>query len=298
MVKKIFKWSGISLAVLIGIGGSIAAHEWYADKPFKLRSLLDREMVKIAFESPETLTSLGFLEFVGIKGHNAELDDDRPQVLEEMFDKARKIRVLVEQYDDADLNENDQLSKEITLYLLDFLDSSYEYRHHNYPVNQLFGLQNNFPSFMEAQHQVTSIEDADNYISRLNKVPVKFSQNLEGLKIREQKQIIPPKFVIERVLEEMNGFVSTPIEENILYSSLKEKPDKIDNLDPIEKRRVLAEANKAIETSVYRAYQDLIDYFTALTPKATTDDGLWKLPGGDKAYQQALAFFTTTDVPS
>ncbi len=295
MIKKVFKGLGLSVAVVAALGGSFAAHEWYADKPFMMRSLLDREMVKMAFDSPEALTSLGFLESVGIKGHNAELDDDRPEKLDEMIAKASHIRTLVSQYSDDELNESDKLSKEIALYLLDFLDTSKSYMHHNYPVNQLFGLQNGFPSFMQAQHQVNDIEDAENYISRLQKVQVKFAQNLEGLKIREQKQIIPPKFVIHRVLDEMTKFVDAPVEENILYASLVKKLDKIDQLDQQEKQRLLTNAKQAITQHVHPAYQSLIDYLNELEPKAGNDDGFWRLPDGDKAYTKALQFFTTTN---
>ncbi len=295
MIKKIIKGTGLAVAISIALGGSFAAHEWYADKPVMMRSLLDREMVKIAFESPETLTSLGFLESIGITGHNAELDDDRPEKLEDMFATGRRLQSLLSAYDDNELSENDKLSKEISLYLLDFLNTSYDYRHHNYPVNQLFGLQNGFPSFMQAQHQVNSIEDAENYISRLNKLPVKFAQNIEGLKLRESKGIIPPKFVVERVLEEMRGFVGKPIEENILYSSLKEKLDKLDEVEQTEKQRVLQGTHQAIKSSIHPAYNELITYFDNLKSKTGNDHGFWHLPDGDKAYKKSLQFFTTTN---
>ena len=75
MVKKIFKWLGVLLLTVIVVAGSFAASEWNADKPLRFRSFVDREVLKMAFESPETLTSLGFLESVGITGHNGELDD-------------------------------------------------------------------------------------------------------------------------------------------------------------------------------------------------------------------------------
>ena len=180
-------------------------------------------MIKIAFDSPETLTSLGFLESVGINGHNAELDDDRPEKADELFAQLDDIQRTLLTYDDASLDENELLTKEIALYLLSFSADANAFRYHNYPVNQLFGVQNGYPSFMESQHQVNSIEDAEHYLSRLQKVKVKFEQNLLGLRFREQKGIIPPRFVIERVLTEMNGFVDTPIKENILYTSLQSK---------------------------------------------------------------------------
>ncbi len=297
MVKTIFKWLGITLLTIIILASSFAAHEWYADKPLRFRSYVDRTMLQMAFESPETLTSLGFLESMGIKGHNADLDDVSPAKADELFAKLETVKATVESYADEDLSKADQLSKEIALYLLEFADDSKQFRYHNYPVNQLFGIQSNFPSFMDAQHQVHEIEDADNYIARLSKVNTKFSQVLDGLKLSEQAGIIPPKFVIERVLDEMTKFVAQPIEENILYSSLKAKMEKAgDTAFPeSEQQRILAGVEQQMHRSVHPAYQLLIDYFSVLKDKATTDDGFWRLPNGEQAYASSLKFFTTTD---
>jgi uncharacterized protein (DUF885 family) len=124
-------------------------------------------MVKMAFYSPETLTSLGFLEGVGIKDHNADLDDASLAKANEFYDMLPILRQGIVQYADDDLDKSDLMSKEIVMYLLDYAKDAQQYRYHGYPVNQLFGIQNGFPSFMDAQHQVNTIEDADNYISRL-----------------------------------------------------------------------------------------------------------------------------------
>jgi len=295
MIKKVFKWLGLSLLVIIVLAGTFASHEWYAEKPVFFKSYLDRTMVKMAFDSPETLTSLGFLESIGIKGHNADLDDNSPEKTDELFTLLKEVKTRVESYQDDELNENDQLSKEIALYLLEVGVDSEKFRYHNYPVNQMFGIQNGFPSFMDAQHQVNTVEDADNYISRLSKVKTKFSQSLEGLKIREQRQIIPPIFVINRVLDEMNGFVATPVEENILYSSLKVKMEKTDDISAEQQTRILVDVKAEMKATVYPAYQIFIDYFTELKAKASTDDGFWRLPEGEQAYAATLKFFTTTD---
>ena len=281
MIKKIFKWLGIILLTIIVLGGSFAAYEWHADKPMRFRSFVDREVLKMAFQSPETLTSLGFLESVGISGHNAELDDASLAKADELFVKLKTVHQTMNAYDDESLSDADRLSKEIALYLLDFAKDAEQYRYHSYPVNQLFGIQNGYPSFMEAQHQVNSIDDAENYLSRLEKVKLKFTQELEGIKLREEKGIIPPAFVIERVLEEMNNFVNKPIEENILYTSLAKKMSESESISVDEQAELLAKAKANIDTFVHPAYQQLI--------------GFWRLPQGDKAYASALRFFTTTD---
>ncbi|MEM6184278.1 DUF885 domain-containing protein [Shewanella vaxholmensis] len=293
-LKTVLKRIGLGSLVLVLLLVALAAHEWFAKKPFFFRAFLDRSVVKMAFESPETLTSLGFLESVGITGHNAELDDDSPEAMDKTFAQVRDLRETLLSYSDADLDENQRISKDIALYLADFALVSEPYRYHNYPLNQLFGVQNGYPSFMQAQHQVHSVGDAENYLSRLQKVKLKFAQTLEGLKIREAKGIIPPKFVIERVLTEMNDFVATPIQDNILYSSFKTKLADTD-ISADEQARLLAAAEADIKGYVHPAYQLFIDYFSQLQAKAGTDDGYWALPNGDLAYEQLLKFFTTTN---
>ena len=40
---------------------------------------------------------------------------------------------------------------------------------------------------------------------------------LEGLALREHKGVVPPRFVIERVLTEMRDFAGKPVAQNPLY---------------------------------------------------------------------------------
>lgn len=293
-MKTVLKRIGLGILAILLLLMAVAAHEWFAKKPFFFRAFLDRSVVKMAFESPETLTSLGFLESVGITGHNALLDDDSPEAMDKTFTQVRALRDTLLSYQDADLDDNQRISKDIALYLADFALAAEPYRYHNYPVNQLFGVQNGYPSFMQAQHQIHSVDDAENYLSRLIAVKTKFGQTLEGLKLRETKGIIPPKFVIERVLTEMNDFISAPVEDNILYSSFKTKLAET-QISSDEQACLLATAKTNIEAYVQPAYRLFIDYFTELQTKAGTDDGYWALPNGNVAYEQLLKFFTTTN---
>ena len=295
MIKSIFKWIGILVLVIIVGGGSFAAHEWYAEKPFLFRAYLERTPVKIAFQDPETLTSLGFLESMGINGHNAHLDDVHPDRTDEFFAEMKAFGDGLNQYDDEDLDASERLSKEIAQYLANMLGEAEPYRYHTYPVNQMFGVQSNFPSFMNSSHQVNTVEDAEHYISRLNEIGRKHEQYLLGLRIRENENIIPPRFVIERVLKEMRGFRNTPPEENILYTSLQTKLDEAEAVNAEDSAQILDRVAVAIDESVYPAYDLFINYFGELESKAGTDDGYWRLPGGEEAYRVALRLFTTTN---
>ncbi|MGL5359672.1 MAG: DUF885 domain-containing protein, partial [Shewanella sp.] len=143
----VLKRIGLVLLMLLLLFTALAAHEWYAKRPFFFRAFLDRSVTKMAFDSPETLTSLGFLESLGINGHNAKLDDGSPAAMDKAFAEVRQLRDTLLSYQDADLDENQRISKDIALYLIDFSIAAEPYRYHNYPVNQLFGVQNGFPSF-------------------------------------------------------------------------------------------------------------------------------------------------------
>jgi uncharacterized protein (DUF885 family) len=292
-MRTFFKWTGIIVLAIIIITGAIATHEWKADKPFSFRIFLDRTLIKQALNSPETMTSIGVFESIGITGHNAHLDDASEASSATMFANLKEAKQVLLQYENLD--QDQQLSKEIALYLFDTIEGFEKYQYHNYPFNQMSGAQSNFPSFMDAQHAITDVESVENYISRLSESKRYYEQMMEGLKIREDKGIIPPKFVVRRVIDEMQGFVDKPITENILYTSLHEKMKKKELIGSEQYDDLLEQTKAQIETTVYPTYKMLISYFSELESKAGNNDGIWQVPQGDEVYKLALRFFTTTD---
>jgi uncharacterized protein (DUF885 family) len=292
-MKIFFKWVGVVVLTIIIITGAIATHEWKADKPFSFRVFLDRTLIKQALNSPETMTSIGVFESIGITGHNAHLDDASEASSQKVFTKLKEAKQVLLQYENLD--QDQKLSKEIALYLFDTIEGFEKYQHHNYPFNQMSGAQSNFPSFMDAQHAITDAQSVENYISRLSESKRYFEQMMEGLKIREEKGIIPPKFVVRRVIDEMQGFVDKPSTENILYTSLHEKMKKTALISAEKYDNLLEQAQTQIEITVYPTYKMLIRYFSELENKAGSNDGIWQVPQGDEVYKLALRFFTTTD---
>ena len=182
--KKVMKWVGLTLVVLLVLGGAFIAHSWYF-KPVNINIFFARAFLQVALESPEMLSSIHVLEQFGIKGHNAKLDDDSIEAGDRLFDHLKKSRETLLSYEDEDLSEADIMSKRIAMNMMNMMTEAEKFRFHNYPLNQMFGVQSSFPSFMESTHQVHSVRDAEDYVSRLSQVGRKFDQVLDGLHHRE-----------------------------------------------------------------------------------------------------------------
>ena len=66
LFKKVLKWVGISLAVVLFAGVTFIAHSWYF-KPVNINIFFARAFLQVALESPEMLSSIHVLEQFGIR---------------------------------------------------------------------------------------------------------------------------------------------------------------------------------------------------------------------------------------
>jgi uncharacterized protein (DUF885 family) len=293
MFRRILKWIGGILALLVIVLAVFLINLiWF--RPWSLNLFYEKIFAQVLFEEPELLSAIGLVERFGITGHNAKLSDASPAHQQRYFDRAKKNLEDLRAYPLAKQNASQRLSTHILEWYMTREIEGEKYQWHNYPVNQLFGVQNEFPSFMANTHRLLAARDCEYYRQRLIAVGLKFDQLLESLKVREQKGILPPRFVVEKVLTEMNNFVAQPAAENILATSFKTRAAKIGDLSDDQRIAFQKKVETAITDNVYPAYHKLIDYFNALLPKTTTDDGVWKLPDGDAFYAYALRKSTTT----
>jgi uncharacterized protein (DUF885 family) len=296
MFKRILKWlGGIILLAVIVLAIFLINLIWF--RPWSLNLFYEKVFAETIFSEPELLSALGLVEQFGITSHNGKLSDESPAHQQMVIDRWKKDLTQLHQYPLGRQSPSQKLSTHVLDWFLKDQVDGEKWQWHNYPVNQLFGVQNQYPSFMANTHRLLSPKDCEYYIMRLDALPKKFEQTLEGLKFREQKQILPPRFVVEEVLKEMSDFIAKPASENILATSFQTRAAKIDKLTEQQRADFQKRVETEITSQVYPAYQKLIAYFQELLPKTTTDDGVWKLPDGDAFYTYALRSNTTTNMP-
>ena len=266
-------------------------------KPLKPNWFYERVFIEFGAQDPQMLSSMRMLPS-WMDWYSDDLTDQSLAHEKKMQAKLKADLATLQKYDRASMNEADALNYDMLEYFLTLQADGEKYSHHNYPLNQLFGIQNEFPTFMATQHPVESAKDAENYLARLDKVPTMVDQVMEGLLVREQEKIIPPTFVVEKVLKEMRAFVATDPKQNILYSSLQDKFSELKDsqISKEQQDRLLGETEVAIRDKVYPAYAKFINYYQQLLPKTTGNNGVWALPDGDAFYAYSVKMHTTTDM--
>lgn len=295
-MKTLLKFVAWTLFALLAAATALGLHTVYG-KPLKVEWFFERVFIEYAVDDPEMLTSLGMLPS-WLDWYSDDLTDRSPAHERAMQAKLREDLATLRDYDRDSLDENTRLSYDVLEYFLAIQQDGERFALHNYPLNQLFGVQSNFVTFLATQHGVASQADAEAYVARLGKTPVMVSQVMEGLEAREAAGILPPTFVVEKVLAEMRAFTATPATDSILYTSFVEKLDKLpaDALAPQAREKLLAQVEGAINDAVYPGYQRFIAYYDRLLPLTQGNRGVWALPDGEAFYAWSARLHTSTDM--
>src|SRR6059036_3743566 len=253
MFKRVLKWLvAITAVVVIAIAIFLVNLIWF--RPWSLNLFYEKVFAEILFDHPEILSTLGLVEQFGITGHNGKLDDESPAHQRREFDRWKRDLKQLREYPLDRQSPSQKLSTHVLDWFLKDQVEGEKWQWHNYPVNQLFGVQNQYPSFMANTHRLFDARDCEYYIMRLDALPKKFDQTLESLKVQEQKQILPPRFMVEEVLKEMSEFIAKPAAENILATSFKTRAAKIDKLNEQQRADLQNRVETEITGQVYPAY--------------------------------------------
>lgn len=294
-MKRAIRWTLAAVLLLVLVSSALLAHTvWF--KPLKINWFFERVFIEYAIDDPQILSSLRILP-AWLDWYSDDLTDQSLERGDRLSKKVADDLRMLRRYDRSALDEDTRLSYDILEHFLSVQVDGQPFRYHNYPLNQLFGIQNGIPTFLATQHPVGSAKDVANYLSRLGQIATVFSQVMDGLRLREQQGIIPPRFVVEKVLAEMESFVAAPPSENVLYSSLADKLDALaEDIGADERERLLAQTSQLLSESVYPAYRTLIAYYRELLPRARPNNGVWDLPQGADFYAWAVRMHTTTDM--
>ena len=158
------------------------------------------------------------------------------------------------------------------------------------PVNQFTGFHTDLPRLVD-DLSFDTVKDYDDYISRLKKVPVVFSQNMTNMQLGMDEGRVPPAYLLDKVVAQTDAVATQKPADSPFARPLKKFPEAITAAD---QKRISDEMLEAISTSVLPYYQRFARFLKAqYVPAGRKDPGAWALPEGDAYYAFRVRQSTT-----
>ena len=234
-----------------------------------------------------------FASTIGDKRWNDQLTDYSIEAYNAKLARERDYLLKLAAIDTSGMTDQEILSKELMVRQLIENQEESQFRPWEMPVNQFSGLHLSLPQLVP-QLSFATEKDYDDYIARLNKVPTAFRQITDDMMTGIDDHRVPPKYLLEKVLVQVNALLAQKPEDSPFARPLKKFPG---SLPAADQTRIHDEVIAAITKQVYPAYQRFAKFLQAqYIPAGRTDPGVWALPDGDALYAFRVKQSTTTDL--
>jgi len=238
--------------------------------------------------------------YMGLKDNQDRLDDTSLLAQAETVALTESwLAEMKRKFDRDRLDDATELS--YRLYEFNSADELAEHEHsdHFYIFQHMNGPHTGLPAFMANMHVVNSIEDAENYIARLEQSRTYLGHYIARADNQAMNGILLPKFVYPKIKNSAANIIKgQPFDEtgnSPLWQDISQKIDGLD-IDAVEKDILLNRARKALIDHVKPVYQEIMDMSDRHSEMSDDLDGVWKLPNGENFYNARLKHYTTTDL--
>lgn len=252
-----------------------------------LKDFFDASWRVLLLRDPETVVAYGLSGTLGLD--QPVLTDVSDAYVRETYDIVDAVLRQLREYDRASLSPQDQISYDIYDWYLDDWSRQRDFLYYDYPVTYLSAsAEGKTLHFFTGLHPIASESDAEDYVARLRGVGTKFDQLIEGLELRQQAGVVPPRFVIAWTLPGLEQMAGTRPSSTPYYKAFREKLSALKGLGSSQKEALLEAAADAIGTSVLPGYQALVKCLQSLQKVAPEGAGVGQYPEGPAYYDREL----------
>ena len=263
--------------------------ESVADRSRQLSRLFDEIWQDKLKHDPEYATDLGD------KRYDTELTDYSPRAVNDALARGRGYIDRLSAIDTTGLPQQEQLSAELMLRSLIEDQEGAQFKEWEMPVNQYDGIQLDLPQTVE-HTSFDNADDYDNYVARLGKIPLAFTQIMTNMQSGIDDRRTPPQYLMQKVLEQTRAIAAQKPADSPFAEPLKKFPASV---SPEDRKRITASVLDAIASQVLPSYQRFAGFLTGTyIPVCRKDPGIWSLPDGDAYYAFRIRQSTTLDKSS
>ncbi|WP_125716429.1 DUF885 domain-containing protein [Pseudoalteromonas rubra] len=168
--------------------------------------------------------------------------------------------------------------------------------HLPYIVNQLSGPLVDIPNLLKDQHSVENLQDAQNYLTRLDAFATLTEQVRGKLADDAEKGIILPKVLFPNTFGYLNNFTAHSSDKHPLVTSFDAKLSNVASISEAQRTELVNAAAALVDQKIYPAYQRVIADLKVLQTKAPEKVGIWAQPGGEAFYQHEITYLADSDL--
>jgi uncharacterized protein (DUF885 family) len=234
-----------------------------------------------------------FASTLGDKRYNDQISDYSVRAINDRLAREQGFLMRLAAIDPAGLTDQEKISRDLLLRHFAEDEEAADFKAWEMPVNQMGGIHTAYPGLV-AQLSFTTVKDYDDWIARLHLIPKAFDQVTTNMSIGMEDHRVPPKYLLQKALEQVKGMASQKPEESPLALPLKSFPATI---KPAEQERIKAEMLDAIGKEVLPAYLRFARFLeVSYVPAGREQLGIDSLPDGKKYYEFLIRRTTTTDL--
>ena len=260
---------------------------WF--KPIFINHFFNRVFVEFGLQNPQVFTTMGY------KFYYDELDDNSQTANDKSIKFVKDSIEQLREYDRNKLNGQKLISYDVLDFFLQDIVNDSKFENYGYSQTQRGGIYQGIINFMSNMHRIDDSTDAEDYISRISKIGRSFDNTLIQVKKEQDNDVVPPDFIIIKILENLHNIRDPQLSENELVKDFNTKLDKLDNLDDPAKVLLKEQMIEQMQQVVQPAYDKMIAFYDDLLTKADSSAGVWKFPRGAEYYQYRVKSSTTSD---
>lgn len=139
-----------------------------------------------------------------------------------------------------------------------------------------------------------TVEDYENWLMRIDAYLPFLDTCIEKMKEGMERGVVLPKVLTERMIPQLESFISDPIKEHLFYTPITTMPESFSSED---QKRLTTAYSEMITEKLAPKYQVLKDFLANIyLPAGRDTDGMGALPNGPEAYNYLIKLHTTTNM--
>ena len=224
--------------------------------------------------SPERATAFGDYRY------NDKLAERSLAALADRIDQTnRDFLAKISAIPTTGMSEQDQLSHDLLIRLLELRNTNYDLKEFEMPVDQMNGVHTDLADLPLAV-PLDSVKHYEDYLARLHQIPRVLDQTTAVLRAGMKDKLMPVRFLLEKVPVQCQGIIDA---DPFLLPTKKYPAD----ISAEDQKRLTQEITDAINTDVVPAYRKFADFVrTDYAPQGRTTLAVTSLPDGVKRYPE------------